>query len=77
MERLFFAEIARLRDEPVGPAELAKAKKQLEVSLVRSLATNHPPDRFRPTYTCKAENPSTRGPEESRASTQLSGLSSG
>jgi zinc protease len=37
----FFAEIARLRNEPVSPAELDKAKRQLEVSLVNGLRTNH------------------------------------
>jgi zinc protease len=41
VERRFFAEIARLRDEPVGPAELEKAKRQLEVSLVSGLRTSH------------------------------------
>jgi len=41
VERLFLAEIARLRDQPVSPAELEKAKRQLEVSLVNGLATNH------------------------------------
>jgi zinc protease len=41
VEKLFFAEIARLRDEPVSAAELEKAKRQLEVALVDGLATNH------------------------------------
>ncbi len=41
VERLFLAEIARLRDELVSPAELEKAKRQLEVGLVNGLATNH------------------------------------
>jgi zinc protease len=41
VERLFLAEIARLREQPVSPAELEKAKRQLEVSLVNGLATNH------------------------------------
>ena len=41
VEQLFLAEIARLRDQPVSPAELEKAKRQLEVSLVNGLATNH------------------------------------
>ncbi len=41
VERLFLAEIARLRDEPVSPAELEKAKRQLEVGLVNGLGTNH------------------------------------
>jgi zinc protease len=41
VETLFLAEIARLRDQPVSAAELEKAKRQLEVSLVNGLATNH------------------------------------
>jgi zinc protease len=41
VERRFFAEIARLRSEPVDQAELEKAKRQLEVSLVNSLLTSH------------------------------------
>ena len=41
VERLFLAEIARLRDQPVSPAELEKAKRQLEVGLVNGLGTNH------------------------------------
>jgi zinc protease len=41
VERDFFAEIARLRTEPVSAAELEKAKRQLEVSLVNGLRTNH------------------------------------
>lgn len=41
VERDFFAEIAKLRDEPVTAAELEKAKRQLEVSLVDGLRTNH------------------------------------
>jgi predicted Zn-dependent peptidase len=41
VERAFFAEIARLRTEPVTAAELEKAKRQLEVSLVNGLRTNH------------------------------------
>jgi zinc protease len=41
VERRFMAEISRLRTEPVSPAELEKAKRQLEVSLVNSLRTNH------------------------------------
>jgi predicted Zn-dependent peptidase len=41
VESRFFAEIARLRDEPVDPAELEKAKRQLEVSLVNGLRTSH------------------------------------
>ena len=40
--RAFFAEIARLREEPVtADEELAKAKRQLEVMLVTGLRTNH------------------------------------
>jgi predicted Zn-dependent peptidase len=34
-------EVERLRREPVGEAELAKAKKQLEVALVGGLTTTH------------------------------------
>jgi len=41
VERDFFSEIAKLRDEPVSAAELEKAKRQLEVSLVEGLRTNH------------------------------------
>jgi zinc protease len=41
VERLFFEQIALLRDEPVSAAELAKAKVQLEVSLVSGLAKAH------------------------------------
>jgi len=41
VERDFFAEIARLREGPVTEAELDKAKRQLEVSLVDGLRTNH------------------------------------
>jgi len=41
VERLFLAEIARLRSEFVSESELEKAKRQLEVSLVNGLATNH------------------------------------
>jgi zinc protease len=41
VESLLFDEIARLRDEPVSAFELAKAKRQIEVSLVNGLATNH------------------------------------
>ncbi len=39
VERLFMAEIARLRDEPVSPAELAKAKRQIEVDLLSGMET--------------------------------------
>jgi zinc protease len=41
VEQLFFAELARLRDEPVAEQDLEKAKRQLEVDLVNGLATNH------------------------------------
>jgi zinc protease len=41
VEKLFLAEIARLRNELVSEKELEKAKRQLEVSLVNGLATNH------------------------------------
>ena len=41
VERLFFAEIEKLRVEPVSEVELAKAKRQLEVGLVNGLATSH------------------------------------
>lgn len=41
VEELFMGEIARLRDELVSEQELDKAKRQLEVSLVNGLATNH------------------------------------
>jgi len=41
VEKDFFAEIAKLRSEPVTAAELDKAKRQLEVSLVNGLRTNH------------------------------------
>jgi zinc protease len=41
VERRFMAEIERLRTEPVSAAELDKAKRQLEVSLVEGLRTNH------------------------------------
>ncbi len=40
VERSLLAEIERLREEPVLPEELEKAKRQLEVSLVRGLRTN-------------------------------------
>lgn len=39
VERLFMAEIARLRDEPVGEAELAKVKRQIEVDLLSGMET--------------------------------------
>lgn len=41
VEKRFFDEIARLRDEPPSAAEVAKAKRQLEVSLVNGLSTSH------------------------------------
>jgi predicted Zn-dependent peptidase len=41
VEERFFAEIARLGREPVSAAELEKAKRQLEVSLVNGLRTTH------------------------------------
>jgi zinc protease len=40
VEELFFAELARLRDEPVAEAELEKARRQIEVALVNGLVTN-------------------------------------
>ncbi len=40
VEELFMEEVARLRDEAVTVAELDKAKRQLEVSMVHSLTTN-------------------------------------
>jgi predicted Zn-dependent peptidase len=39
VERLFMAEIKRLRDEPVGAAELAKVKRQIEVDLLSGMET--------------------------------------
>jgi zinc protease len=41
VERLLFEETERLRREPVDAAELAKAKRKLEVALVSGLGTNH------------------------------------
>jgi zinc protease len=41
VERRFFAEIARLRGEPARQAEIEKAKRQLEVSLLNGLLTSH------------------------------------
>jgi predicted Zn-dependent peptidase len=41
VETLFFEEIERVKSEPVSAKELSKAKRQLEVSLVNGLATNH------------------------------------
>jgi len=39
VERSFMAEIARLRSQPVPPAELAKAKRQIEVDLLSGMET--------------------------------------
>lgn len=41
VEDLFMAEIDRVADEGVSPAEVAQAKRQLEVSVVNRLSTNH------------------------------------
>ncbi len=41
VERLLFEQIARLREQPVTDAELEKAKRQIEVSMVNGLATSH------------------------------------
>jgi zinc protease len=41
VERLMMAEIDRARREPVSAAELAKAKRQLEVDFVNGQATTH------------------------------------
>jgi zinc protease len=41
VERRFFAEIERVRREPVAEAELEKAKRQIEVFLVNGLDTSH------------------------------------
>jgi len=41
VESLFFAEIDRMKQEPVTPEELEKAKRQIEVGLVNGLTTNH------------------------------------
>jgi zinc protease len=41
VESLLFEQIARLRDEPVAAAELERAKRQIEVSMVNGLATSH------------------------------------
>lgn len=41
VERQLLAELARLRDEPITPGELAKAKRQIEVDLVGASDTAH------------------------------------
>jgi predicted Zn-dependent peptidase len=41
VEELFLAETERLKREPISPEELEKAKRQIEVSLVNGLGTNH------------------------------------
>lgn len=41
VEAAFFAEVDRLREEGVDEAEVAKAKRQLEVDLVEGLSTSH------------------------------------
>ena len=41
VEEMLFEEIARVRDVPVAQEEVAKAKRQLEVSLVTGLTTNY------------------------------------
>lgn len=41
VERLLFAEIARMREEPAADAEIEKAKRQLEVSMVNGMGTSH------------------------------------
>ena len=41
VETAFFAEIERMANDPVSPAELEKAKRQLEVRLVEGLSTAH------------------------------------
>lgn len=41
VERAFFAEIDRIRDEGVTDDEVAKAKRQIEVSFVDGLSTGH------------------------------------
>jgi zinc protease len=52
VERRFFAEVERLRREPVRASELDKAKRQLEVGLVNGLATSHAlADRIGQDYT--------------------------
>jgi predicted Zn-dependent peptidase len=41
VEEILLEEIARVREGSVSPEELAKARRQLEVGLVRGLATSH------------------------------------
>jgi zinc protease len=41
VEELFFAEIERMKREPVAPEELEKAKRQIEVAFVNGQGTNH------------------------------------
>src|SRR5690606_37645482 len=41
VERLFMEEIERLRETPVDAAELAKAKRQIEVDLIGATDTAH------------------------------------
>ena len=41
VEGLLFEQIARLREQPVTEAEIEKAKRQIEVSMVNGLATSH------------------------------------
>jgi predicted Zn-dependent peptidase len=41
VESLFMAEVDRVAEEGVTEAEVAKAKRQMEVSLVNGLSTNH------------------------------------
>ncbi len=41
IEELLLEEIGRFRDEPVSEAELEKAKRSLEVSLINGLGTSH------------------------------------
>jgi len=41
VEELIFAEIERMKDEPVTPEELDKAKRQIEVAFVNGQGTNH------------------------------------
>lgn len=40
VEELFLEEIAKLRENPVSASELDKAKRQIEVSMVKQLSTN-------------------------------------